>query len=286
MAVKKIDGASYTKLRKNLIRQNGSGIQRDFLNALLDSARFVQWFNEEVQTTEGDDASLSLLGELSEGEYKEPPVSTERQIFETWKELKPADACQSAFWGWVTLRHIEEGKIKSTFLAGNDKATGLEHIERALKENESKKMDDVVRTALRRFSGLVEARGHRSVYANCSFARAWWRQYMANEVCESTPAERDNVMEVFRKSQSYWEELISSVVSKNSLLGDSKIRIALIWALSESVNDAEKAALYKANLLKNQIIKRIGIRSAWQELAIFSVEELKELMETKFMVGI
>ena len=46
MMVKKIDGASYTKLMNNLIRKKGSEVQRGFLNALGDSDKFVQWFNK------------------------------------------------------------------------------------------------------------------------------------------------------------------------------------------------------------------------------------------------
>ena len=278
MDYEEFEDASYTSLRKDLIKSKGSQQQREFLIALRSSSHYSEWVRNKVKIESGE--KLPILEEnLTESEFKEPPRSTERQIFESWKAIPPASACRVTFWGFMTVRHIEEGRIQSSFLAANDGATpgGLDRIDRVLKEGNEKEIDDTVRTALRRMSGLPEARGNRSVYVNCPFARAWWRRYLANEVCENTGVGLTDVIKVLGSSQQYWEELINLVVSRNSVLGDAKVRIALIWALSEFVDEEEKKHLFQGKALKT-IRRLIGIRSAWQELGVFSVEELKELM--------
>ncbi len=273
------EDASYTSLRRTLIKSKGSDQQREFLSVLRSSSDYTEWVRSRVKTESGEE--LPILEEnLTEAEFKEPPRSTERQIFEFWKEIPPASACRVTFWGFMTLRHIEEGRIQSSFLAADNKAAsgGLERIERVLKAGSEKEIDATVRTALRRMGGLPEARGNKSVYVNCSFARAWWRRYVANEVRENTSAVLGDVIKVLGSSPQYWENLIIFVVSRNSIIGDVKVRTALIWALSEFVNEEERRHLFQANRL-GIILRLIGIRSARQELGVFPIEELKELMK-------
>lgn len=283
MNYEQFEDPSYTALRKSLLRSKGSDEQREFLKALRSSNNYLVWMKERVGREPGK--KLPILEEsLTESEFKEPPRSTERQIFEFWKGIPPASACRVAFWGFMTLRHIEEGRIQANFLAAADGATssGLERIDRVLKEGNEKELDNAVRTALRRMSGLPEARGNRSVYVNCPFSRAWWRRYLANEVYENTGARLTDIVRVLGISQQYWEELISLVVSRNSVLGDMNVRTALVWALSEFVRDEDKKYLFQGKALKT-MRRLIGIRSALQELGVFSVEELKELMTNWLM---
>ena len=273
------EDASYTSLRRDLIRSKGSNQQREFLAVLRSSSDYSAWMRSRVKAESGE--KLPILEEnLTEAEFKEPPKSTERQIFEFWKEIPPASACRVTFWGFMTLRHIEEGRIQSSFLAADNKAAsgGLERIDRVLKAGSEKEIDDAVRTALRRMGGLPEARGNKSVYVNCPFARAWWRRYVANEVRENTGAALGDVIKVLGSSQQYWENLIILVVSRNSIVGDVKVRTALIWALSEFVDEEERTHMFQAKRL-GTMLRLIGIRSARQELGVFPIEELKELMK-------
>lgn len=287
MSYEEFDDASYTSLRKSLLRLKGSDAQKRFLEVLRSSKDFSKWIRERVNIEQGN--RLAVLDEaMTESEFKDAPKSTEWQIFESWKSIPAASACRVTFWGFMTLRHIEENKIQSSFLAANGGASGLEHIDRVLtlkvedEEKINRSIDSAVRAVLRRMSGLPEARGNKSVYVNCPFARAWWRRYLADEVCENTDAKLADVIKVLRYSQQYWEDIISLVVSKNSVLGDVKVRTALVWALAELVNDEENDYLFKAKALEN-IRRLIGIRSAWQELGVFSVRELKELIKENFL---
>ena len=280
MPCEAFEDASYTALRKRLLRSKGSEDQREFLSVLRSSSDFSEWVRKQVSIEQGE--SLPVLEEpLTEAEFQEPPKSTEKQIFDTWRSIAPADACRVTFWGLMTLRHVESGIIQSSFLAvnGGPSPAGLERIDRVLKEGNEKDVDSVVRRALRRMSGLPEARGNRSAYVNCPLARAWWRRYLANEICESTGAVLTDVLKVLGHSQQYWEELINLVVSRNSVLGDVKIRTALIWALSEFVNEEGSKHLFQGKAIK-WLQRLIGIRLAWQELGVFSTVELKQLSKT------
>ena len=280
MNYKQFNDASYTALRKNLLRTKGSDEQKKFLKVLRSSTDYSAWMKKRVKIAAGDD--LPILEEnLTEAEFTKPPKSTERQIFEFYESIPPASACRVAFWGFMTLRHIEKGRIQSSFLAADSGSppSGLARIDQVLRDGSDKEIDGTVRRALRHMSGLPEARGNRSVYVNCPFARAWWRRYLARQVCDNTEAQLTAVAKVLGYSQEYWEGLINLVVSRNSILGDGKVRTALIWALSESVNEDEKNPLFKARSLQ-KMRRLIGVRSASQELGVFSVAELKNLMET------
>lgn len=285
MTYRELEEAAYSGLRSRLIKSKGSSLQKEFLNVLKNSDRFIEWLESQVGVVaKGKDFDL-VADQLTEHEFKEPPAKVEHELFKKWHAITPAQACRSTFWGYITLRHIKESKIESFFLAANggNLPGGEERIDAALKEGKSESIDAIVRTALRRFSGLPEARGNRTVSVDCPFGRAWWRCHIAEKVCGITKAEADQVIQVLRMSQAYWEGLVSSVVSRNSVFGDEKIRAALIWSLSERVKkEKKKSALFSSKTLDN-IIKRIGVRLAWQELAVFEPNELKVLFESEYL---
>lgn len=285
MKYREFKDADYTELRKRLIKEKGSSFQREFLERVKDSDDYVRWMEEELDVTDEDDFT-SLSDVLTEAEYKDPPELIEKHLFDTWKDITPAQACSSAFWGRVTLDHIKNGKIKSSYLAANGGTLpgGLERIDKVLKGGTDKEIDDTVRTIIRRMSGLPEARGNRSVYVNCPFARAWWRGYIANEVCDAEDSDVDikAVIRILRWEQSYWEELISSVVSKNSVLGDTNVRAALIWTLSDLADKKENKSLFTGKGL-SKLIKKIGTRAAFQELATYGIPALKILLMQWFI---
>ena len=282
MQYKEFDDGIYTSLRKNLLKEKGGRFQKDFVSTLRDKKSFLEYIENKIKITEGDEAPC-LNERLTESEFKESPKIIEQQLFTLLKETPPANACRVTFWAMITLRHIQAGIIEACFLAanGSSQRSGLERIDQALKQGNKMELDGIVRTVLRRMSGLPEARGNRSVYVNCSFARAWWRGYLSEEVCQNTSAKHKNVYKTLSISQDYWEKLIMLVVSRNSVLGDSKVRIALIWALSDLVNKWEYGNLFIGRNLE-KITRRIGIRSAWQELGVFSIEELKQFVDMNF----
>ena len=276
--------SEYTGVRKELLRDKGSKFQRAFLEATRESETFVEWIQDRINLEDlSKDSPFDLWAErISESEFKEPPKLIEKKLYSKWKDLSPAQASQETFWGHVTLEHIKKGIIESHYLAANggNLPGGLQRIDKELSDGTDQAIDSIVRTILRRLSGLPEARGAKSVYVNCPFARAWWRGYIADEVCNETEADPGKVTKTLAKSQEYWERLIVLIVSRNSVLGDTSVRTALIWALSEMVDDESKSHLFTGKALKD-ISRQIGIRSAWQELGVFSVKELKPLLEAE-----
>ncbi len=275
-----LDDAGYTALRKALLKEKGGDQQKALLTAARDSRDFIGWLEQRIGP-EGTGEPFDIGDEqLSEGEYKELPAMVEQQLFERWAGLTPALASEETFWGYVTLTYIRQGLIEAHFLAGNSaNLAGLERIDRALKDDHAKGMDDVTRTILRRLGGLPEVRGKRSVYVDCPFARAWWRGYVAREVCAETGADFHRVWQTLTTTQTYWEKLIDLIVSRNAVLGDSKVRSALIWAVSERLDEP---GLLVADTIRT-ISRQIGIRAAWQELAVFETSDLKQLMAREFL---
>ena len=284
MTYRELNGEDFSALRRGLISIKGSFDQKELLEVLKDSSHFIEWIEAKVKIDEdGRDFDL-LSNKINEQEFKESPKKVEQELFEKWESIiTPAQACRATFWGYVTLRHIKDDKIESSFLAANGGSLpgGLERIDRAQKTGNVEAINAIVLTALRRFSGLPENRGNRTVYVDCPFARAWWRCHIAKNVCDETGADKDKVMELLRFTQAYWEELINSVVSKNAVCGNEKIRAALIWALSEKFTGKKTPYFTKDKLLP--IIRKIGVRMAWQELAVFSPDELKRHFESEFL---
>ena len=260
-----LDDASYTGLRRDLLRTKGSALQRSFLEALQSRDAFDAWMKERVELKSGD--VLPLLNDpLTEDEFVNPPPDTEESIHASWRGVSPAQASRASFWGLAALRHIENQKIDPGHLAvqegKGDNGRGLAYIAQVLSQGDRKKIDSAVRTVLRRMSGLPE-RGSRSVYTDCPLARAWWRRRLAEEIARETGgAGIADVLGVLKSSKQYWEQLIELVVSRNSVLGD--------------------AALFTGPGL-NRIHRAIGIRLAWQELGVLEIECLKNLLAKEFL---
>lgn len=277
MNPKQLDASAYTIFRKSLIREKGSERQLSFLESARQDLNFLEFIRGEVPTTNGDE--IPVYGaNLSEHEYKDPPSDTERALHESWSGVIPAVACRAAFWGEVTLRHIEEGRIRASYLAANGGALsgGLERIDRALSEGNETAIDSCVRAIIRRLSGLPE-RGNRSPYVDCPFGRAWWRERIAAEVCSSTSESRANVLGILRLKQSYWEEFINLIVSRNSIIGDKKVRDALVHSLIKQRANSDRSPIFTSAKLQ-KLCRLLGVRGAWQEFGVLEMSFLNSLI--------
>lgn len=287
MSFQELHSVQYSQLRRDLLRDKGSDLQKEFLEALRqDGQEFLEWMRNKVGITVGNSPELSSVEPISEDEFKEPTKVTEAAVFSALQSLEPRIACRPPFWGRVALWCIETKKIgKPSYLAANGGTGpgGSARIDEALKSDDHKKLDSAVRTVLRRLSGLPEARGNRSVYVDCPLARAWWRCFWARECASGDEATEKKIINVFRTQQNYWEELVNLVISRNSVLGDAKVRKALIQTLAREKAGADPdEKLFQQSFLKN-INMQIGIRAAIQELGVFSIDELRALLEEKLI---
>ena len=279
------DDSGYTKLRRSLIRKaaKGSIAQREFLEVVRDSGKFLSHMQDVVGMQEG--AELEPLADrMSEAEFANPPSDTERRLFEAWSGLTPRVACRTAFWARVTYRHIEEGRIASSFLAANGggNVSGAQRIDAALSaigEKATLELDRCVRTVLRRLGGLPEARGNRSVYVNCPLARAWWRERLVAEVARDggEGLERQIRAVVHPESQQYWEELVTFVVSRNSVFGSVTVRNILIRTLARVLDDNPGSPLRMADELK-RVCRSVSSIQASIELSVVPQQDVQSMM--------
>ena len=234
-----LDEARYLQLQMSLLREKGGNQQREFLEALNENDDFIEFIDERVETREGSQIP-TFDGPLTESSFKEPTEDQEHSMYQLWRETPPSVACRVSFWAGVTLEHVRSGKItQATWLAANGGITesGEERVDRALAmtgEDGAKIIDDCVRTVFRRMSGLPAARGNRSVFVNPTFGRAWWRERIVSRILERADQveERQNLLDIVRRNQQYWENLVTMIVSRGSVFGSTDVQDALINSLA------------------------------------------------------
>ncbi len=236
-----------------------------------------------VGVQEGEELE-PLADRMSEAEFGNPPSDTERRLFEAWGGLTPRVACRTAFWARVTYRHIENGRIESSFLAANGggNVSGVQRIDEALSSTGEKatlELDRCVRTVLRRLGGLPEARGNRSVYVNCPLARAWWRERLVAEMAgdDGDDLERQIRAVVHPESQQYWEELVTFVVSRNSVFGSVSVRDTLIRTLAMVLDDNPDSPVRTADELR-RVCRSVSSIQASVELSVVPPQEVQTMM--------
>ena len=281
---KHFDKGQYTALRKELLKRKGSVFQQNFIEAALSNEKFIDLVRNKVNSKEGNEIP-ALKEQLTENQYKDPPEDTEDMIYDTWKMIPPEYTCSVSFWGEVTLSHVENGCIDAYFLAANGGSLpgGKERIEKSLSSMGSNTdIDSCVRTILRRMSGLPEARGNKTQYVDCPFGRAWWRKHLLEELVEATNLPSDKFRAILHLSQTYWESLVSLVVSRNSILGSSKVRYALIWVLADILEEDPNSKILQTSALA-RLCRLLGVRCAWQELGILELVEIKKLIEEEII---
>lgn len=273
------DDADYTRFRARLLRKKGSPAQRRFLEQVRHGGDFIETLGK-IETVGTSEAEL-IPYPLTENEYKEPPVDTERALYESWSELAPAMASRSAFWGHLTLEHLRHSRIQPIFLAANGGSLpgGAERIDRALADRTARKeqlVDRCVRTILRRLGGLPEVRGNRSVYVDCPFARSWWRERMVEEAANGDPELARCARSALRINQTYWEKFIDRVVFRNSTFGSANIRSSFIRALGMAIETGPSPTLRETTTLQS-LCRRASAYQGSRELGILDERALDRL---------
>ena len=277
-----LSDTDYSKFRKELLRVKGSDRQKRFLESVRDTAAFLDHVSSIP--TDGTVGPALAPERMTESEYKDPPASTEQTLYTSWSALPPAVACRSTFWAKLTIEHIKASRIQSVYLAANggNLPGGAERIDFVLDDTTGqgpKRIDDCVRTVLRRLGGLPEVRGNRSVYVDCPFARAWWRERMVNQAANGNTQMTAVVRAVIRTNQTYWEKLIDRIVFRNSTFGSENIRNAFLRALALFVQSTPASELTSSPELQ-RLCRRVATYQGSRELSILSDSELDALMGT------
>ena len=281
-AVKELSDADYTRLRRSLLREKGSDRQMEFLESVRETSLFLGYV-ADLPTVGSFEVNLAPYP-MTESEFKDPPSDTERELYVSWSDLTPSVACRSTLWACLTLEHIRKGHLESVYLAANggNLPGGAERIDFALIDTTSQRpqrIDSCVRAVLRRLGGLPEIRGNRSVYVDCPFARAWWRERMVEQVARGDEEVAAQVRAVIRISQTYWEKLVDRIVFRNSTFGSVNIRNAFLRALGQ-VLDENPSSGVKSTTELQRICRRATAYQGSRELSILDDDELDELMQT------
>lgn len=278
---KELVDSEYTKFRKELLKKKGSDRQRQFLKNVVVDSSFLEEF-ADIGITGSIDIKVTSTA-LTESEFRDPPPCTERALYESWPELTPSIACRTTFWSYVTISHIKAGKIRSKYLAAasGNVSGGDERIDLVLDEQkpvQRKLMDDCVRTVLRRLGGLPEVRGNRSVFVDCPFARAWWRERMIRQAAKDKGGMEGKIRVILRTNQTYWEKLIDRIVFRNSTFGSENIRGAFLRALANFVEEDPLTDLRSPSGLQ-RLCRRATAYQGAKELSFLDDNELDDLME-------
>ena len=287
MGYRELDPDQYSGMQNTLLKVKGSTSQREFLEALKDADTFVALIEDKVHSHDG--LTLPTFDEaLTESSFKEPTEDQEARMYAMWHDTPPRIACRVSFWASVTLEHIREGKIsEATWLAANGgiTETGGERIDRALLTppedvTGNKVVDDCVRTVFRRMSGLPAARGNRSVFVNPSFGRGWWRErIVASILGRSEPVEdRAALLEVVRRNQQYWENLVTMIVSRGSVFGSADVQTALINSLAKHFRLNPDTPLRTAATL-NIALRRFSNLAASREIGVLTFDEISTIAD-------
>ncbi len=271
----------YSRLRLSLLRTKGGQPQREFLESVRETPSFLSYMR--YLPVVGSQSAPIHQERLVESEYKDPPADTETRLFYSWLDLTPRIACRTTFWAHLTCEHIEAGVLDSSFLAANggSGSGGLERIDRALteqNESQAKSIDSCVRTVLRRLGGIPD-RGNRSVYVNCPFARAWWRERIVEQVSNGDEKVANSVRDLIRISQTYWENFVDRLVSRNSTFGSLQVRNAFILSLAKQVAESGNAELRNSKVML-RACRMLSAKQGSLELSVLERRELEELIST------
>ncbi len=282
---KELNQEEYLRLQTSLLREKGDDAQRQFLEAVKEPDAFLAFIDERVRIVGGSTPVL-FDGALTESSFKEPTQDQERRIYEILRHVSPRTACRVSFWATVTIEHVRSGKIaEPTWLASNggNNESGDERIDRALYTDghgTPRSIDDCVRTVFRRMSGLPAARGNRSVFVNPTFGRAWWRERLVSRITQrgSQVQSRDSLLEVVRRSQEYWERLVTMIVSRGSVFGSVDVQDALVNTLATHMSLQPDTPLQNTPTLST-LLRRFSNLSSSIEMGVLNFDEISEVVK-------
>lgn len=284
MEYSELDPGQFATFHTRLLKDKGGGAQIKFLHAVKDSGAFVKYIDERAESTGGSSVK-QFPGPLTEFSFKEMTSDQEQTVYSTWSDVPPRVACRVSFWGKITLEHVRSEKVgESYWLAmngGTRHETGEERIDRALAakgEGRPREIDNCVRTVFRRMSGLPRSRGNRSVYVDSSFGRAWWRARIAERVAARRTESRESILSVVRLSQTYWEKLVTMIVSRGSVFGSTDVQDALINCLARRLREDDDTPLKVSGGL-DTALRRISNLAAARELGVLDFDEVSALIE-------
>ena len=280
LRIETLDRTGLEQAQKSLLPTRDSGRrggdeQRAFLGlAASDDAGFCS-FVRSWGLRSGTPPPVTAA-QLSERELVDPPWSTERAIAATWANLPVNLGARPETWTRIHVEMIEQGRIKSSFLATNGNGeSGKGRIALALRGDDPQQIDACVRTVLRRLGGVIEARANRTAYLDCPLARAWWRHRYAVEAHETFSAHPVQALSAALRPAFRWEALVEAMVSKLTVIGDRAIRPAVVQCLADGAGESSRDVA--------DMLSWIGRRTTVQALGALGPDHVRRLVAERFL---
>ena len=171
---------------------------------------------------------------LTASEYRDPPLTLERDLCDSLPGLTPVVAAQPAFW---TLCHI-------VWIEADCFEPPLEPFFLGAKVNGKmpKASDAAVRNLFRRMGGLPHVRGKLSVLADCPISCAWWRRRVAQLAAAESqrvgdPFSVEDAHRVLHAGSDAWARLVGDSVRRITVVNSSRLHAALIAEYHDAARD-------------------------------------------------
>ena len=213
---------------------------------------------------------------LTEKEFVDPPWSTECVVASTWGGLPAALAARPETWTRINLEMIENGRIKSSYLAADGNGeSGRLRIVQALKGRDAQKVDGCVRAVLRRLGGVILDRANRTAFIDCPMAKAWWRHRYAQETYSTFRRGSVEMLSEALRARFRWDPFVEAMISKLTVVGDMGIRPALVQCLADGAG--------KTGDEVKDVLGWIGRTSTVLALGSLGPERVLELVAEEFL---
>lgn len=269
---------AWTEYRRRLLEEKGSSRQIDFLEAVeAGGTVFLEQFKD--LTLIGNQDLPVYQTRLSDSQYRMPDPRTEERLYNLWSTLSPSEASRSSLWARLTLVHVEVGHIRASFLTGNGKThqSGKDRLDRALAlrgKARRKTLDDCVRSVIRHLGG-VAARGNRSLFVDCPFARAWWRTHLRQRVGQHKGVDSARVTALICGQQKErWQQFISAMVSRTPVFGLDAVQDAVLSEFAQLVHpESHKPPSAKT---VNQVLRTVALDAAMLEYGVLTPSEVRD----------
>ena len=245
--------------------------KEDFINYIL------TYFDKEQLVSEIDFSDFNE--QLSENEFQQLHYLYHYPLL--WEVLNnnnfsTVDASNPIKWISITLQAIQNEIIQPYYLAYVENSkNGKNNIIEALRLSEQgndEQLFNICRAILRHMFGAIQERGKKGIYQDIPFAIAWWKIYLGKEISKKTQIDEKILYEYFNSNPTNYNELIMRMSSKLTIIADKNIRDGLFkYIIDKEVTNTKEF---------KEIIKIIGIESAWRAMGSLDIEDNKKIIES------
>lgn len=271
-----LNESRFAHFRSGLLSKKGSDKQIDFLSSLSSREGFLRY--TEILWQGGEANFNRFLDPLTENCFGNPPPNIQESTYSIFGKIPYKYAASPTLWGAITLLHIQNEIIEADYLVGPNVhyKSGMERIDHALHSNDVTEIDNCVRTALRQLSGLPEARGKRSVFIDCPFARSWWKSKIISSVKTNIiDSDKLKLFDVF-KNKAIWESFVTTIVSRPTVLGSEIMQDAFVYSFAKLMTNEQVVTLHDAKKIKVALVNISNVTSGVE----YSTLEYHEVIET------